>query len=114
MNRRQFVAGAAVAAVAGTAPAGAAGQGVKFKVVNNMGTAVRVRLVHFEATFVVDIAKNAEYLSAPGEFLFKGPRAVVVFDNPTGAILKQGEKDIQSATTITLDPGGISYGAYGG
>jgi hypothetical protein len=91
----------------------ASAQTFKFKVVNDMGTAVRVRLIHFDATFDIDnIAKDAEFLSGPGRGLVKGPRAVIVFDNPSGKILLLGQKEVTEAVTIKIAPTGVSYEAY--
>lgn len=85
---------------------------VKFKIVNEVGTSVRVRLVHFGASFVTDIAKDKEYVSRPGEALLTGERAVIVFDNPTGEIIVQGQKAITADVKIVLKKDSIDYKAY--
>lgn len=85
---------------------------VRFKIVNGMGAAVRVRLVHYAASFGMDIAKDQEYVPKPGEALLPGERAVIVFDKAAGAILAQSYEDITADVQITLAPGGVSYGPY--
>jgi hypothetical protein len=113
LTRRRFLTAAAVAGIAGTAGATTAQQppdAVRFKIVNQMGTAIRVRLVHFETAFAADILKDKELLPV-GQFLKKGERAIIVFDHPTGKILLQDKKDITAAVFITLKPTGADYKA---
>ncbi|MBI2826995.1 MAG: hypothetical protein HYX69_20150 [Planctomycetia bacterium] len=85
------------------------------KIVNDAGTAVRVKIVgyHEGATYFIPLLpKGAEVITAPGDELREGERVVIAWDNPTGKILFSASATINEPKILTIDKKGLQVKTY--
>jgi hypothetical protein len=82
-------------------------KGFQCKIINNTGTAVRVKLVAYKHHLDIDVIKKGEE-EIPKDDLAEGEWAVVAFDYPSGKILSVSQVTIDESKNIEVTKGGAT------